>query len=653
MHRRDENQFRLRPAGPRGKQSRTGERFATRVLRAANRCGPMPARSPSAKPRRSLARRGRGAVAASIAGSKLGPNSRRVVIKSRIVNLMHVTPQAVDAHLRYIAREGVGYDGRPTQPYGPATDVADRQEFAAAGREDRHQFRFIVAPEDGAELADLRDLTRELMSTMERDLDTKLEWIAVDHWDTDNPHTHVVLRGKDDQGKDLIIARRYLTDGMRLRACELSNEWLGLRTEREIQASLQRDVTQEAWTGLDRQLQACARDGAINLAGPHADVGALRQRTLLIGRLQVLASMGLAREQDNATWELAPTAETTLRALGERGDILRTMQRALRGQQRELALHSTDSRATPIVGRIVSTGYLDELDERPYVIVDGIDGRAHHVSLGQADLDAFPVGGIVEVRPTRPRAADRNIAAVSKDGVYLTSEHRAQLRAEANPRNHPDEIVDAHVRRLEALRRAGIVERQAEGIWRVPADLVGRGYAYDRQRSGGVEVRMHSHLPIDRQLKATGATWLDQTLVNGDVAIAVAGFGATVKEVLRKRVDFLVENGFAQREHNQLKLPSNLLTVLRQRELEGVAKAIAAETGMVHRPLIEGERITGAYRRLVVTSSARFAMLDDGLGFSLVPWRPVLEQRIGQYLAATMRGNHVVWNFGRQRGLSR
>jgi type IV secretory pathway VirD2 relaxase len=583
----------------------------------------------------------------------LARNSRRVVIKSRIVNLKQVTPQAVDAHLRYIAREGVGHDGRPTQPYGPGMDVADRQEFAAAGREDRHQFRFIVALEDGVALTDLRDFTRELMSTIERDLETKLEWIAVDHWDTDNPHTHVVLRGTDDRGKDLIIARRYLSDGMRLRASELSTEWLGLRTEREIQESLQRDMNQDAWTGLDRQLQARARDGAINLAGPHADVGALRQRNLQLGRLQVLAGMGLAREQGNGTWELAPTAEATLRALGERGDILLAMQRALRGQQRELVLHGPDPGATPIVGRIVSTGYRDELDERAYVIIDGIDGRAHHVPLGQAALDALPVGGIVEVRPTPPRAADRNVAAVSKDGVYLTSQHRAQLRAQAAPRDHPDEIVDAHVRRLEALRRAGIVERQAEGIWRIPSDLLARGHAYNRLHSGGVEFQLHSHLPIDRQVNAIGATWLDQTLVKGDAAIAHVGFGATVKEALRKRVDFLVGHSFAQREGNQLKLPNNLLTALRKRDLDGVAKAITMDTGMVHRPLVDGERAAGVYRRLVVTSSGRFAMLDDGLGFSLVPWRPVLDQRIGQQLAATIRGDRATWSFGRQRGLSR
>src|SRR5437899_6767105 len=143
-----------------------------------------------------------------------------------------------------------------------------------------------------------------------------------------------------------------------------------------------------------------------------------------------------------------------------------------------------------------------------------------------------------------------------------------------------------------------------------------------------------------------GPTWLDRTLVNGNTAIAYAGFGAIVKEALRKRVEFLVEQGFAQRDGERLTVPSNLLSALRQRDLESVAKALAAETGMVHRPLVDGQRATGVYRRMVVAASGRFAMLDDGLGFSLVPWRPVLDQRIGQQLSATLRGAHITWSFG-------
>ena len=135
--------------------------------------------------------------------------------------------------------------------------------------------------------------------------------------------------------------------------------------------------------------------------------------------------------------------------------------------------------------------------------------------------------------------------------------------------------------------------------------------------------------------------------------MSVMAFGANVKEALRKRVDFLIEHGFAQRNGERMKMPSNLLTVLRQRDLDGVAKALAAETGMPYRRLVDGERATGVYRRMLVTASGRFAMLDDGLGFSLVPWRPVLAQRIGQQLSATLHAAQVTWSFGRQRGVSR
>src|SRR5256885_6460062 len=72
----------------------------------------------------------------------------------------------------------------------------------------------------------------------------------------------------------------------------------------------------------------------------------------------------------------------------------------------------------------------------------------------------------------------------------------------------PQEVVAAHVRRLEALRRAGIVERVAEGLWKVPDDLPEQGRRYDAQRLGGVAVELKSHLPIERQARVIGATWL-------------------------------------------------------------------------------------------------------------------------------------------------
>jgi hypothetical protein len=256
MNRRDENRFQPKTRGLR-RRAPSDERFLTRVLREASRAGQVPALGSSPQRSRVIkcSRIGRGHAAAQFAGASLGPRSRRAVTKTRIVKLGTVTPQAVDAHLSYIVRGGVGYDGQPGQLYGPQTDTADWREFAAAGRDDRHQFRIILAPEDGVELADLRTFTRHLMQDVERDLGTRLNWVAVDHWDTDNPHTHLVLRGKDETGRDLIIARDYITDGMRKRASELATEWLGIRSELEIQQSLLREVNREAWTGLDQQLR--------------------------------------------------------------------------------------------------------------------------------------------------------------------------------------------------------------------------------------------------------------------------------------------------------------------------------------------------------------------------------------------------------------
>jgi len=165
-------------------------------------------------------------------------------------------------------------------------------------------------------------------------------------------------------------------------------------------------------------------------------------------------------------------------------------------------------------------------------------------------------------------------------------------------------------------------------------------------------VDLKSPLPIERQVRAIGATWLDQQLIGGGQGLGELGFGSEVKDALRQRSDVLVEQGLALRRGTQLVLARNLLATLRDRELAKAGQDIAAETGLVHRPLADGQRVAGIYRRSVMLTSGRFAMLDDGLGFGLVPWRPVIEARLGQPLAATVQDAGVSWTLGRSRGLS-
>ncbi|HBP4595675.1 TPA: DUF3363 domain-containing protein [Pseudomonas aeruginosa] len=657
--RRDDD-FRVRPSAPKDRGKGQSQSFVSLVLKQAGKAssGKSAVRRPGAAGtgQRPGSRLGRGHTAARFAGAKLAPMSRRVTIKTLLVNHQRASPQSLARHLRYIERDGAGRDGEPGRAYGPQTDEADLDAFKERCADDRHHFRFIVSPEDGAELDNLRTYTRHLMNRMEADLGTRLDWVAVDHWNTDNSHTHLIVRGRDDTGKDLIIAGDYIAHGFRHRAAELATEWLGPRTELEIQQTLQREVEQERWTSLDRTLQREAgEDGRVQIERFN-DPRLQRQRLLLIGRLQRLQRLGLADETQPGTWTVHADAEKTLRALGERGDIIRTMQRAMSGQPRELSVfepgRDDGGSGRTIVGRVAAKGLADELHDRGYLVIDGVDGKAHYVALNTCDeLANYPSGAVVEVRGSAEvRAADRNIAALASDGLYRANHHLAIEQGRAKAGRDPQEVVAAHVRRLEALRRAGVVERVADGLWKVPDDLVERGRQYDAQRLGGVVVELKSHLPIERQARVIGATWLDQQLIGGGKGLGDLGFGCEVKNTLQQRADFLAEQGLAERRGQRVILARNLLGTLRNRELAQAAKDITADTGLEHRPVADGQRVAGIYRRSVTLASGRYAMLDDGMGFSLVPWLPVIEQRLGQQIAATMRSGGVSWEIKRLRG---
>jgi len=398
---------------------------------------------------------------------------------------------------------------------------------------------------------------------------------------------------------------------------------------------------------LDKTLQREAVDGLIHIERFN-EPRLQRQRLLLIGRLQRLQKMGLASETQPGIWAVHVEAEP----MGERGDIIRTMQRAMSGQTRELAIFQPGEDAKTIIGRVADKGLADELYDKGYLVIDGIDGKAHYVALPpKSELAQYPMSAVVEVKGSAEvRAADKTIAALAKDGLYRTDHHLTIAQKQAKPDRTPQEIVTAHVRRLEALRRAGIVERITDGVWKIPADLPERGRQYDAQRMGSVAVDLKSHLPIERQTRLIGATWLDQQLIGGGKGLGDLGFGSEARHAMQQRADFLVEQGLADKRGQRVILARNLLATLRNKELAQAAKDIAAETGLEHRPAQDGQRITGIYRRNIMLAGGRYAMLDNGMGFSLVPWKPVIEQRLGQQLAATVRGGSVSWELGHSLG---
>jgi type IV secretory pathway VirD2 relaxase len=222
-----------------------------------------------------------------------------------------------------------------------------------------------------------------LMTNVARDLGTKLDWIAADHWNTDNPHVHVLIRGRAEDGQDLVISRDYISRGFRDRAAERVTLELGPRSEREIRSALVREVEAERWTSLDRALRIAADEGAgVADLRPGASGEDPELRRLMVGRAARLERLGLAEQIAPGCWTLKPGIEDKLRDLSIRNDIIKTMHRAMGGVDREpdvsgFALHG-DAPVDAVLGRLVERGLHDELKGSAYAIVEGIDGRTHH-----------------------------------------------------------------------------------------------------------------------------------------------------------------------------------------------------------------------------------------------------------------------------------
>jgi len=571
-----DDEFRVRPGRIR---SRAGERarpFIAQALAAAERAGGRVSRDGRiVSAGRSTFGRGR---SASIRANRLiGGRSRGVVVKAPVVRQFRgSTPLA--AHLNYLRREGVTRDGGKGRMFGAATDRADHDAFAGRCKDDRHHFRFIVSPDDANELGDLKGFTRELMADMERDLGTRLDWVGIDHWNTEHPHLHIIVRGVAADGANLVISRNYMRD----RASGILTQTLGPRTDIDVRRTIERQIEAERWTQLDRQLLRDAnRLGVVDLA-PRADLPPDEFVTLKVGRLRKLERLGLANEIGPGQWVISEEAESTLRALGERGDIIKRLHRGLarHGLERGTSDYvlAAEQIETPVLGRLLERGFDDELRGTAYAIVDGIDGRAHHIHFHDLDAtgDSAPVS-IVELR-------------------------------------------------------------QYE----------------DRRGRNRVALSIRSDLPIEDQLHADGATWLDRQLVAREgTELSEGGFGAEVRRALEARSDHLIGQGLARRQGQRVTLARDLIATLHDREVDALGSRLAAELGLSYRKATAGEPVAGVYRQRFALASGRFAMIDDGLGFTLVPWSPSLENQLGKHVSGFARSvGGIDWAPARKRGLA-
>jgi len=588
----DDSDFRIRPGRIRNKSGARPKSFINQVLRAAKKAGHTATPSSGSGKRApgfGHSTFGRGRIAFS--RNRLFSTSRRVVVKARIARHQGRAFRSapLSAHLSYLKREGVTRDGEKACMFDAGTDRADDAAFTERCNEDRHHFRFIVSPEDAGDMTDLKAFTRDLAIQMEADLGTKLDWVAVDHWNTDNPHVHLLVRGVDQDGKDLVISRDYISYGLRSRAEKLAAIELGPKPAHEVRSALEREVGAERWTRLDVEIHIVADEtGYIDLRPDNHGSDDTGTRRLMIGRLQKLERMGLATSAGPGEWMLGLEAERNLRDLGMRGDIIKTMHRAFteRGHDRGIGDYviETGAAASPVIGRLVDKGLHDELSGEAYAVIDGTDGRAHHVRF--RSVEAFehspPFGGIVEVRRfggadgERPALVLANRSDFDLDAQVTAPgatwlDHRLVER-EPMPLSMGGfgrEVRDAMTARTEYLADEGLARRQGQRII-LQRDLL-------------------------------------NTLRQRELSSVTAKLSA--------------ETGLP---HTQAATGEHIAGTYRQ-------------------------RLTLTSGRFAMIESLG---TDGGLGFQLVPWSPSLEKQLGRHVTGIAKGGGgIEWGFGRKRGL--
>jgi type IV secretory pathway VirD2 relaxase len=485
------------PPGPPNRDDADEDDYLFRP-RLGSRRGSNPERGPSFRAliARSIAKQGGRKSGHGRAASRLGrisvrpPHelSRRCVIKTRYIAMTGTGRSRARSHLKYLERDGVERDGSPGRLYG-ADGAFDAEAFRAPVDQEPRQFRFIISPED-AHLLDLTIFTRQLMKQVEKDTGRRLDWAAVNHHNTDNPHVHVIVRGLDRDGDEVRIDGRYIAQEMRWRAQEIATRELGPRLESELSRSRNSEIERDRYTDLDREIESLAKaDRTVHQLEILLVKGGEGRHC--IGRLQNLEALQLAKIERPGVWRLEEGWTKSLRELGEYKDVLDRLTPLV--GNRAVAFRVVDERkhVAPFEGRVVGKGLDDELGGRMFVAVQAADGKSFYVR-GEPEIaetvregDTIRVGFEVE---RWVKSADRIIArfAQANGGVYDPTRHKRELESlppssSATGEPTPEQRVTANIRRLERLERFQLVKPSPDGRWHVRADLLAQ--LEDRERT--------------------------------------------------------------------------------------------------------------------------------------------------------------------------
>lgn len=525
------------------------------------------------------------------------PHSRRVVVKARIVQVgASWGKKAAKLHLGYLERDGVERDGSPGTLYGPDGPV-ERAGFNQDLAGEKHQFRIVLSPEDGHEL-DLQAYVRSYMEQVRQDLGQELHWAAVNHYNTDNPHAHIIIRGVDAKGAEVRLGRDYVSHGLRHRAEDLATEALGPRPERSRLDQLEQEAERERYTSLDRELERRAEGGRFRPArgksrDPHLEA-ALRRR------LEVLSGLGFVSRVGHVDWRLAPQLRAELQLMGRRAEGLRAIRAVVRTSRCQVIDRNepNDGRRAELARGVQGVVRWKGLDDDGHfvAVVETTSGVAYHLPVANRVADVVRVGQVVELK--RAFDKDTQIEEISREagGIF-------DLKVVGEPSR------EAYRHRLEQLERMTLAARDpaSPDRWKVHPDFRAELAKGKQQPFWQVLSLRSEEQSLEAQKQYPGPVWLDRVRLD---EVGARGFGGEVREALRARHEYLRGQGL---DPGDEKLRARLSRLQHQ----SLQRSLAASGGT---PIRSTNGFEGTARVHREANGQRFVEVRSGSGqFALVP----------------------------------
>jgi Protein of unknown function (DUF3363) len=574
------------------------------------------------------------------------PSMQSVIVKARVVQVGH-SAGSLQSHLRYLLRAGVARDsvtsGNDRGTFYNQNDRAEPRQFLEQAAGDYRHIRLVISIEQGACFADLRPVIRELMGHMQRDLQMPVEWLAVDHYNTAHPHSHIVMRPRNGLGGHQFVHPAYLKVTIRQRARVIVTREIGPAEPRPL-VKAGEIATYHGPSGIDRLVDRNVKDGIWTLAD--VSPSNLEERSLVIDRVKTLQRLGLAEALQPQAFRLDASRFETLGRLDQRGRLFEILARELRVAGIEkapaaLSLFRNSPDQKPIVGRILAGKQLCRATD--FMAVETIDGRVNHVPIGGWENNIpLTKGMIIKVTPRAlvdEQEIDRTIAAVAvgNHGLYSRKLHQSFDRSARSC------DLGKCERRLIHLAACGNAVQKISDIWCVGSQFLDRWMSFaSRVRSPIIEVL--SFEPLERLVTWRGATYLDRfdlgRLEIGGEHVERAsrkpepGLGQDLRRCLRARAMFLLELGLLKPGLGDARPYKEL----RRQELRQICRKLSETLDLPYsRPPASGE-LKGRCRGKIALASERLAVVERCRDFTIVRWSRAIEIAGGRLMAITIGG---------------